>query len=523
MPYTNAIGHPTKQNLMSILSSESLIFARQHIDKFYDSDFFPKPMEYLAIWHKWDEVVKDLTSKNVGKLWVTPPRVMAAPKPRAGYRVVHQLEPLDAIVYTALAAEIANDIEAARIPADQKIACSYRFKLDDGNFYSGGSGWSDFSEKTEVLAKAYKYVLATDITDFYNQIYLHRLNNAIEHANAKLKSIADDIEVFISALNSKASQGVPVGPAGSIVMSEAVLIDIDQFIQNAGFPHTRYVDDFRVFADSGAALEQHLERLTLYLYEHHRLTVSSEKTNIQDAKEFVSKYLHNNIMEQKVEIFKTMSTFNPYTEEEEEVELEEHDEEAQLKAQVTSALEKLLKFSFVDLGLARSVIRTAKRNRLPDIAETLVENFMFLAPVVNDVFLYLVQVHDEDLAKKLLPHFEKVIKTPAVNNQLVRYWVEWYLARESVFLANPAIRAFIFDGSNVDNQAKAAITLKNLAWVRDHKTGIYNLGSWARRAVLDAARILPSDERSHWLKLCIANSPMNLDRWVAQWVLETAK
>src|SRR5688500_1638814 len=105
---------------MSILSKDSLEFAREHIDKFYDSDFFPKPIEYSAIWHKWDEVVKDLTSKNVGKLWITPPRVMAVPKPKIGYRVVHQLEPLDTIVYTALAAEIASDVEAARVPAEKK-------------------------------------------------------------------------------------------------------------------------------------------------------------------------------------------------------------------------------------------------------------------------------------------------------------------------------------------------------------------------------------------------------------------
>ena len=508
---------------MSILSTGALEFARQHIDKFYDSDFFPKATEYTAIWHKWDEVVKELTSKNVGKLWVTAPRVMAAPKPRAGYRVVHQLEPLDAIVYTALSAEVAADIEAARVPASQKVACSYRFNLADGNFFSGGSGWSDFVETTESLAKAYKYVLSTDITDFYNQIYLHRLSNAIEHANAKLKSVADDIEGFITALNTKASQGVPVGPTASIVMSEAVLIDIDQFVQNAGFPHTRYVDDFRIFANSLPVLNQHLERLTLYLYEHHRLTVSSEKTRIQDAKEFVEKYLHNKVMEQKVQIFKTMAFFNPYTDEEEELEFEEDDEGEQLKAQVTLALDKLLNFSFVDLGLARSIIRTAKRNQLRDIAATLVQNFEFLAPVVNDVILYLVEVHDEDLAKTLVPHFEKLLGTPAIGNQLVRYWLEWYLAREPLFLANQAIRAFIFDGPNVDNQAKAAVTLKNVAWVRDHKTGIYNLGGWARRAVLDAARILPSDERTHWLKLCIANSPMSLDRWVAQWVLDTAK
>ena len=40
------------------LTEESLDFAKQHIEKYYDSDFFPKPFEFEAIWHNWDEVIK---------------------------------------------------------------------------------------------------------------------------------------------------------------------------------------------------------------------------------------------------------------------------------------------------------------------------------------------------------------------------------------------------------------------------------------------------------------------------------
>jgi Reverse transcriptase (RNA-dependent DNA polymerase) len=507
---------------MGILSKASLDFAREHIEKYYDSDFFPKPVEFEALWHQWDEVVKELTSKNISKLWVTPPRVMAAPKPKIGYRAVHQLEPLDAIVYTALAAEGAEAIEAARVPAADKVACSYRLKIEEGSFFSGGAGWSDYVEKTEELAAIFKYVLLTDITDFYNQIYLHRLNNAIEHASPKLKSVADDIEFFISALNNKASQGIPVGPAASIVMAEALLIDVDEFIKNAGFQYTRYVDDFRIFADSEAHLLLHLERLTLYLYEHHRLTLSSEKTKIQDAKEFVQKYLHNQTTEEKVKLFKTLAMINPYTDDIVDVQIEVFDEDEVRKAKVLAALQTILKFSHLDLGLARSVIRTAKRNQIVEAASVFVDNLAFFAPVVSDVVLYLVEVTDTALAKTLCAPLEKLVLTSAVDNQLVRYWLEWYLAQSPVFLANHTINAFIFGGPNVDNQAKAAITLNNLAWIRGHKGTIYNLGTWARRAVFDAARILPSDEREPWLKLCIANSPLLLDRWVARWVLETA-
>lgn len=174
---------------------------------------------------------------------------MTIAKPKGGFRVVHQLEPIDSVIYTALACEIATAVEAARTPSAEHIACSYRLSVSDGSYFAGGSGWSDF-QQTESLADTYENVLVTDITDFYNQIYLHRLNNAIELSNSNLKPLADDIENFLATLNNKASQGVPVGPAASIVMAEAVLIDVDSFIKDQGVHHTRYVDDFRIFFNS---------------------------------------------------------------------------------------------------------------------------------------------------------------------------------------------------------------------------------------------------------------------------------
>lgn len=508
---------------MTILTETSLEFAREHIHKYYDSDFFPKPIEFEALWNQWEEVKKELLSKNVAKLWVTHPRAMTIAKPKGGFRVVHQLEPLDAIVYTALACHIAPSIEAARMPVDSHIACSYRLSIAEGSFFSGGSGWTNFSTKTEELAKQYSHILVTDITDFYNQIYLHRLNNAIESADPNLKPVSDDIETFLSTLNSRSSQGVPVGPAASIVMSEAVLIDVDIFLRDQGMAHTRYVDDIRVFSDSPRDLYKLLERLTLYLYENHRLTLAAEKTIVMGAGDYVQKHLHNNYAEEKVQLLETLEIFNPYTNEFEELEFGVLDDDAQQHAQLLTAIEKIMEYDHFDLGLARSVIRTARRNSVPVLAKYLLENFEFFVPAVNDVVLYLHEVTDAALAKELCPILEELISLSSLDSQLVRFWMEWYVAQYPEFMQSAKLHQFVFSGSNVENQALAAITTKNVAWVRNHKATVYNLGGWSRRAVLNASRVLPSDERNHWLKLFIGNSPVVLDRWVAKWVLETTK
>ncbi len=445
---------------------------------------------------------------------------MTIAKPKAGFRVVHQLEPLDAIVYTALGCHIAEVVEAARMPVDSHIDCSYRFSIADGSYFSSGSGWTNFTNKTEEYAAKYSHILVTDITDFYNQIYLHRLNNAIESSDAMMKPVADDIETFLSTLNSGSSQGVPVGPAASIVMSEAVLIDVDIFLRDQGIVHTRYVDDFRVFSDSPRKLYQVLESLTFYLYDNHRLTLSSEKTLVMGAAEYVQGHLHSTYAEEKIQLLDTLEILNPYTNEIEVIDFHV-DEEENKKYQLLVALEKIIKYEYLDLGLARSVIRTARRNGIPAIAELLLQNFDFFVPVVNDVALYLHEVTNTDLAVKLSPVIEGLIGSQALDSQLVRFWMEWYVAQYPEFMHSQAIHNFVFNGKNVENQALAAITTKNVAWVRNHKTGVYNLGGWSRRAVLNASRVLPSDERKHWLKLFIGNSPVVLDRWVAKWVLET--
>ncbi|MDR4651167.1 MAG: RNA-directed DNA polymerase [Nitrosomonas sp.] len=505
---------------MSILSDDSLEFARKHITKFYDSDFFPRSFEFEALWHSWDDVKKELSSKNVSKHWVTSPRTLTSMKPKGGFRVVQQLDPLDTIVYTALAYTVANEVEGARIPKEQHVACSYRIDLDEGSLFAEGNGFGEFTTQSEKLAKENKYVLATDITDFYNQIYLHRLNNAIEYSDSALKPVGDDIEGFLSRLNGKASQGVPVGPAASIIMSEAVMMDIDEFLINKSVSHTRYVDDFRIFSDSKEKLISVLEDLTLYLYENHRLTLSGDKTKIIETEKYINEILHNHYALERVEIFHTLEIFNPYSGEHEEVEVKVEDEEELAGEQISVLAEKVLERKVLDLGLSRALIRKAKAFKLPDLAELIFKNFEFFIPIINDVCLYLSAVTNANFVATWKDELISLTESSAMERELVRIWFEWYLSSNSELLKIPKLKAFIFTGPNIVSQSQAAIVSKNLAWVRDKKADLYTVGAWERRAILRATQILPSDEREHWLKLTETTSPIIIDRWVAKWVRE---
>jgi len=461
-------------------------------------------------------------SKNVGRLNVSTPRTMPAPKVSGGFRIVHQLDPIDSIVYAALAYEIAEKVELVRPTVQEKIACSYRLKIGDASFFSGGSGYADFVSQTEQLAGDYKYVLNTDITDFYNQIYLHRLNNNIEFADDALKGVADDIEDFVSRLNVKTSQGVPVGPAASIVMAETVMVDIDRKISNMGFPHTRYVDDIRIFSNSREDLLIAHQDLCLYLYQSHRLTLSSEKTDHFESAEFVEKRLHNPYVEERTKFFRSLEIFNPYTQELEEVEFEVLDDDALVESRLNDIIDRVLEYSQLDLGLIRSVLRRARQHRVVSIADKILPNFERFTPVISDVALYLAEISDDQLADQWTPIFEAHINQRLYDCQIVRFWMEWFMSKSTVLLENNVIRQFFASSPSFVHRASAAITTRDIAWVRDHRDQLANLGNWERRALIHAARILPTDERVPWLRLAESNLISPLDRWCAKWVRETA-
>lgn len=122
---------------MTRLDEPSLRFAKEHICNYYDSDFFPKPFEFDALWASWDSVVAFLTARDVEELPAPRPRLAAAPKPGGGFRVVHQLDPLSSLIYTALAYKVAPRLEQARPPIDERVACAYRVRLTDdrGSFF----------------------------------------------------------------------------------------------------------------------------------------------------------------------------------------------------------------------------------------------------------------------------------------------------------------------------------------------------------------------------------------------------
>ncbi len=506
--------HPIK----TILTEASLDFALSHISNYYDTDFFPRTEEFLALSYHWEEVRKHILESSFDQLLSAAPIVQPWPKTKGGYRVVHRLEPLDALVYTALAKVVLPAVEKSRFSPE--IACSYRLTDEHDSFFGEGSGFEVFLDRCTTLANANEFVLCTDISDFYNKIYLHRLQNALQLATDMPVGISKRVEYFLTSLNTKASQGIPVGPAASIVMSEVTLNDVDKFLYEKGFEHVRYVDDFRIFANTEERLQKALQDLTLYLHENQRLSLNSEKTFILPSSDFVAKELNNQYTQEKLHLLDEIEGVNPYslsTGNNQDAVLEYLDEAGKV---LFSALQKLLTYRVLDLGLARAIVRRAKAYKVRDILPLLLENLAFFAPAINDVVLYIDAISTDGFLAENTVLLSKACDSQACSISVVRLWLEWYFSRHLILLKIPKVRVFVFSSERLRPQAQAAITLNSEAWIKERKTRLHHYAYWDRRSIIMASSVMSKDEREKWLEPLVRGDSLTiLEKWMARWVM----
>jgi len=509
---------------MARLTQQALEFARTHIRNFYDSDFFPKPIEFDALWNNWGEVVDYLVGNEINSIPVLTPRTFAVPKPNGTFRVVHQLDPINSLVYTAMSFMVADELEAARFPEDQGVACSYRIStsFQQGEFFADSTGYPQFISRCTELSGQHDFVLTVDIADFYNQIYVHRVENALSQFGANSSMLSKDFEVFLMALNGAASKGIPVGPAASILMAEAIMVDVDQFLASQGVAHTRYVDDIRIFHDSKAALNGLLERLTLYLYTIHRLSVSSSKTGIIESDIFLLEHLNSPDAVERQHLHEILeNAFTDYSGYGEESFIHSDDliDNVEIRPVLMADLfQDILGRNQLDLGLARHMLRKCKKSRVRAIATEVIENLDYFAPVIRDVVLYLDKVSNKRFIEEHKARFaELLIHSESAQLPFVRFWLGRYFAENPLFLQDRTIHQYVFSGGNICNQCLAAQKTNNVSWVRNMRGNVDNLGPWERRSLIAASQILARQERQSWLSSLEQNAQTKLDRWVIRW------
>ncbi|UTC46896.1 hypothetical protein E4N72_10205 [Treponema vincentii] len=227
------------------------------------------------------------------ELKINPLRSILVPKKTLfDFRKCGYIEPLDEIIYLSLAIMLSNKIEKERIHKKSKIVYSYRLKSDlikeqkPTYLFDLKMNYTSFRNdvSNKIKDPKIKVVVSCDISNFYDRLNLHRLENtllAIHDIDIQSVKLLNEMLLYWS---NRDSYGIPVGSNASRILAEASLINVDKYLLDKGINFSRYVDDFRLFANSASQAHSWLSILVERLNQEG-LFLNTSKTSIVSASE----------------------------------------------------------------------------------------------------------------------------------------------------------------------------------------------------------------------------------------------
>lgn len=153
--------------------------------------------------------------------------------------------------------------------------------------------YEDIAEKTQRtldLTFGMRFAATTDISSCFPSIYSHAIpwallgfDRAKEIANGSKspltddEKIADKIDSAVRRLSRNETNGIPIGPATSNIITELILADIDDAV-NAD--HSRFIDDYSAFFPDEEGAQKYLRDLSNALRKY-KLNLNSKKTDVR--------------------------------------------------------------------------------------------------------------------------------------------------------------------------------------------------------------------------------------------------
>lgn len=140
---------------------------------------------------------------------------------------------------------------------------------------------------TRFAVKAFgrRFVVHTDITNFYPSIYSHAVPwaavgflEAKKHKNDKAKWY-NQLDENLRKLKRNETQGVAIGPGTSNIVAEIILARIDAIL-SADFVFYRFIDDYTAFCVTESEGQDFVRRLSEEL-NRFKLSLSIKKTEIK--------------------------------------------------------------------------------------------------------------------------------------------------------------------------------------------------------------------------------------------------
>lgn len=513
------------------LDIKSLEWSLENIMKYGDTDIFPLPIEFRAIYADKQKILGDLAEKDITAWKVRPYRNTIMPKHEFGFRIATQLDPLDSIVFNALVYEISDDIENKRVSIEDKVVFSARVKPEnDGTFFNREVGWRTFQETSEELINEYPngFVVVADIADFFPRIAHHSLENALSITTSKNLHVKS-IFRFLRGINSKLSYGVPVGPVGPRLLAELAISDIDDALILQGIRHIRFVDDFRIFCKGEIEAYEALSLLAKLLYDLYGLTLQQHKTEIISVEKFAVKYLTSDddkelesFSSRFYKILEDLGIEDVY----EGWEVEDLSEEALVEINnlnlVQMLEEQLISEKPVDSKIVKFILNRLAQLNNHEAIDLCVDYIDKLYVVITSVFRYFDTITglDSEVKNRIGERLISILDSSKIGHlEFHRLWIFNNFAKDPEWNNSSKYIPLYNKYSDVASRRKITLALSKSSmyhWFKLNKKDYTNLSPWEKRAFIVGASCLPGDEYKHWIQ-SIKGSFDLLDETCAKW------
>lgn len=138
-----------------------------------------------------------------------------------------------------------------------------------------------------------KYILKTDITQFYHSIYTHSIpwalhTKPIAKANRSSSLLGNRLDLLIRNCQDGQTIGIPIGPDSSLVFAEIILASVDEIVQRVlpSYRGVRYIDDYELCFNSLSDAELALNEIDKALSKFE-LSLNPKKTMIKELPDFL--------------------------------------------------------------------------------------------------------------------------------------------------------------------------------------------------------------------------------------------
>ena len=492
------------------ISRSSLEWALEHLRKENDTDLFPQPLEIEILYHQKDFLLSKLENIDIGSYeWHSYRRFMI-PKGELSYRIVTQLHPIDSLMLSSIIYEFGPQIENKRVPIRDGKVFSYRFAPEaDGTLYSRSDSWKEFWTANLEKARQYEYVACLDISDFYNQIYHHTIENMMIYLGFP-NEIKTAIMRLLEHITQKMSRGIPVGPHAAHLLAEMSLIPVDESLTVRGIDYCRYADDIIVFAKSEIDARTKVYSIADLLDKNQRLMLQRQKTHIFAREEFIEyskQMLVDNPMDiqetEMLEIINRHSNDNPYI----KVppgSLTEEEILAFSQERVEDLIRKYIAPQYPDYPRLRWFFRRLTQIGVPSAVDYCIQNMDQLIPAISDVCQYLI-VAAEGYEGDWRNIGEKAIAL--MESELFKSNEFFQITLLNLFVKNTKMDHFplllkMYPTASENIRRKILLcAYKNNAdsFIREQKEQYSAMSDWTKWAYLISTSTLVSEERRFFL------------------------